>query len=530
MNTKTKKQTRLRLQFTIMTILMVTVIMLVAGGYTFLFSKDLAGQISYQNSNFNKALATMVYELVREDLVNDNYGNITGKTRSMITNNIIAYILVTDDKTKEVVYSTKGNLVGKSFEEAQNYLKKNLNGNYENQSTYYLFGHSDNENIYVGYYMNSYVQIFLQRLINHLSSIAIFSILLSIILASFMSKLVIRPILDLSNSVKEFGNGNLNHRIDMSDYVELNTLVSSFNQMANSLQDVYNSLEQKVEERTFELKEANQQLKDAQSMMVHSEKMRSLGELVAGITHEINNPVNFIYGNLIHLSNYTKDLIQLIDMYINAQDELDENKNKEIENYKNEIDYEFLKEDLPSLIKSCQEGTERTKNIIADLKNFSRMEEMVLNSVDLEKEIDTTLNILHSKLKNRIEIHKEYEENLPRIDAYGGQLNQVFMNILDNAAFAIEKEGNIYIRIHQDEEKKNVIIEFEDDGSGMDEQTAQKIFDPFFTTKAPGQGTGLGMSISYKVIQRHNGEISVTSKEGQGTKFTIKLPIVRENE
>ena len=189
-----------------------------------------------------------------------------------------------------------------------------------------------------------------------------------------------------------------------------------------------------------------------------------------------------------------------------------------------------MKEDLPSLIKSCQEGTERTKNIIADLKNFSRMEEMVLNSVDLEKEIDTTLNILHSKLKNRIEIHKEYEENLPRIDAYGGQLNQVFMNILDNAAFAIEKEGNIYIRIHQDEEKKNVIIEFEDDGSGMDEQTAQKIFDPFFTTKAPGQGTGLGMSISYKVIQRHNGEISVTSKEGQGTKFTIKLPIVRENE
>ena len=300
--------------------------------------------------------------------------------------------------------------------------------------------------------------------------------------------------------------------------------------MAESLQDVYASLEEKVQDRTAKLQDAYKQLQEAQSMMVHSEKMRSLGELVAGITHEINNPINFIYGNLIHLNNYSKDLIELIEKYIKVQNQLTQEDSKNIDDYKNEIDYEFLKEDLPSLIKSCQEGTERTKNIIADLKNFSRMEEMVINSVDLEKEIDTTLNILHSKLKNKIEIHKEYEENLPRIDAYGGQLNQVFMNIIDNAAFAIEEKGNIYIRLKQDDEKKNVIIEIEDDGSGMEEDVAKKIFDPFFTTKAPGQGTGLGMSISYKVIQRHNGKISVSSQKGIGTKFTIELPIVREND
>ena len=524
-----RKQTHLRLQFTIMTILMIAIIMLVSGCYIFFFTKDLTEQISYQNSNFNKALATMVFELVHEDLVNDSYENIESKVRSMITNNIIAYIIVADNENGDVLYASDNYLEGKSLRFAKEYIKRNLKNNYENQSTYYITGHSDNENIYVGYYQNSYIQIFLQKLINNLSLVAVFSILFSIILASFMSKLVIRPILDLSRSVLVFGRGNFKHRIESSDYIELNTLVNSFNQMATSLQDVYASLEQKVEERTAELKTANNQLKEAQAMMVHSEKMRSLGELVAGITHEINNPINFIYGNLIHLTKYTKELIQLIDMYIDAQNEIDANKNKEIENYKNQIDYSFLKEDLPALIKSCQEGTERTRNIIADLKNFSRIEEQVVNSVDLEKEIDTTLNILHSKLKNRIEVHKQYEPNLPRIDAFGGQLNQVFMNILDNAAFAIENEGNIYIRIHQDLQKKNVIIEFEDDGSGMDEDTSKKIFDPFFTTKAPGQGTGLGMSISYKVIQRHKGTISVASQKGKGTKFTITLPIVREN-
>ena len=523
------KNTKLSTQFAIMTVSLVCLIVLITAGYVILFTKDLANQISYQTTSANRALATVVFESIRKDIVFNEYPKITDKIRSMLTNKMIAYLIVTDDTKENVLYSTEPSLKGKNIAYAKAYLQNELTNNYDDQNTYFISGHIDNEYVYVGFYTNSYMQIFLERLINNVSFLVVFAILLSVILAYLMSKLVIRPIIDLIQSVQELGKGNLKHRVGKSSYNELNQLVSEFNSMAQSLQEVYNSLEQKVEERTLELQDAYKQLKDAQSLMVHSEKMRSLGELVARITHEINNPINFIYGNLIHLSNYTKDLISLIDLYIDNQEQLSDEAKQKLNSYKKEIDYEFLKDDLPSLIKSCQEGTERTKNIIADSKNFSRMEEMVVSSVDLEKEIDVTLNILHSKLKNRIEVHKEYEENLPRIDAFGGQLNQVFMNILDNAAFAIKEKGNIFIRIKQDEMKKNVIIEFNDDGSGMDEDTAKRIFDPFFTTKAPGQGTGLGMSISYKVIQRHDGEISVESKKGEGTTFIIKLPIVREN-
>ena len=188
-----------------------------------------------------------------------------------------------------------------------------------------------------------------------------------------------------------------------------------------------------------------------------------------------------------------------------------------------------MKSDLPDLIRSCQEGTERTKNIILDLKNFSRLEEAVINSVDLPREIDTTLNILHNKFKNKITVHKEYADNLPNIEGYGGQLNQVFMNILDNAAFAIKEKGDVWIRIKN--EGNHVQLEFEDNGCGMDQKVADKVFDPFFTTKPVGQGTGLGMAISYKVIKNHKGNITISSEEGKGTKFTITLPIkMTENE
>jgi len=151
------------------------------------------------------------------------------------------------------------------------------------------------------------------------------------------------------------------------------------------------------------------------------------------------------------------------------------------------------------------------------------LEEAVINNVDLPREIDTTLNILHNKFKNKITVHKEYQENLPYVEGFGGQLNQVFMNILDNAAFAIKEKGDVWIRLKADAD--NAIIEFEDNGCGMDEKTVKKVFDPFFTTKEVGQGTGLGMAISYKVIKNHQGSIELKSKLNEGTKFVIKLPL-----
>lgn len=344
-----------------------------------------------------------------------------------------------------------------------------------------------------------------------------------LIASYYMTKIIINPLMELVKGTKQLSEGNFDFRFKETRYYEVNELIKTYNQMAQNLQILYLQLENKVKERTTELENANNELKNTQAMMVHSEKMRSLGQLVAGITHEINNPINFIYGNMIHLKNYSNALIELIGLYESYEVDLDESKKQELLKFKTKIELDFIKEDLPMLIKSCHEGTERTKNIILDLKNFSRLDEMVVNNIDLVKEIDTTLNILQNKIKGRIEIIKDYEEDIPLVEGFGGQLNQVFMNILDNACYAVREKGSISIKIQKTE--KDVIIEFRDSGCGMKKEQLEKIFEPFYTTKPVGEGTGLGMSISYKVIQNHNGSIVAESVEGQGTSFKVRLPI-----
>jgi len=351
---------------------------------------------------------------------------------------------------------------------------------------------------------------------------------LGMLASYYVTKIITGPLDAIVRGTKELSKGNLDYRLTTSKYSEINELVNVYNHMAENLQSLYTNLENKVRERTAELEVSNKELKSTQVMMVHSEKMRSLGQLVAGITHEINNPINFIHGNLVHLKNYSNALVSIIEAYEAIECDLSEEKRTELAKMKEQMELDFIKEDLPMLLKSCHEGTERTKNIILNLKNFSRLDEMVVNEVDLEKEIDTTLNILYNKTKNRIEIIKEYDEDIPQIEGYGGQLNQVFMNILDNACYAIEGEGKIYIRLKKSE--KDVIIEFEDSGVGMEKGQQERIFEPFYTTKPVGEGTGLGMSISYKVIQNHNGEISVNSDKSSGTIFTLRLPIKMNKE
>lgn len=348
-------------------------------------------------------------------------------------------------------------------------------------------------------------------------------LIFGLISSYFLTKMIVKPLTELINGSNELAAGNLKYRFKPTEYQEINELISTYNKMAESLQDMYLELDEKVKERTKELEAANNELKSTQSMMVHSEKMRSLGELVAGITHEINNPINFIHGNMVHFKNYASALFELIELYESFENNLSDEQKQEVNQLKEKIELSFIKEDLPLLIQSCKDGTERTKNIILDLKNFSRLEEMVITKIDLAKEIETTLNILRSKIGNKVEIIKEYGDNIPQIEGFGGQLNQVFMNILDNSVYALKDGGVIVIRLQKN--GNDVIIEIEDNGCGMTKEQSSKIFDPFFTTKPVGEGTGLGMSISYKVVQQHNGSISVESIEGQGTKFKICLPI-----
>ena len=350
-------------------------------------------------------------------------------------------------------------------------------------------------------------------------------LLVALFVAFVLARSITQPLAIMTRTVSKIAKGDLSDRLEPTKYEELNKLVYTYNSMADALQRLYSTLEAKVSDRTRELKSAYAELQNTQAMMVHSEKMKSLGELVAGIMHEINNPINFIYGNMTHLNNYSNDLISIIDEFTKYKDSLKPEDKDAIEKYMEEVDYGFLKSDLPELIKSCKEGADRAKNIIQDLKSFSRMEEVAITDVDIPTEIDTTLNILHNKIKNKAQVHKEYMENVPKIEAFGGQLNQVFMNILDNAVGAIEKQGDIWIRINPDKDNKNLVIEIQDNGVGMDSETARKVFDPFFTTKPVGQGTGLGMSITHKIIKNHQGSISVESNKGMGTKFIITLPM-----
>ncbi|MBI5010879.1 MAG: GHKL domain-containing protein [Bacteroidia bacterium] len=274
-----------------------------------------------------------------------------------------------------------------------------------------------------------------------------------------------------------------------------------------------------------ELQKTLEDLRQAQTQLVQSEKMASLGQLVAGIAHEINNPVNFISAGVESLSTNLDEIKQVLDIYHKVTVNNVASKLKEIEEVKKRIEYQEAIREINKLIESIKNGTIRTTEIVKGLRTFSRLDEDILKTADIHEGIDSTLILLRNKYKNRIEIIKNYGV-LPQVECYPGQLNQVFMNILSNAIDAIDDIGNIMISTYNND--KNIRISIKDSGHGIPESLKDKIFDPFFTTKGVGKGTGLGLSISQGIIEKHNGTIEVQSKSGEGTEFIITIPVNQE--
>ncbi|WP_207428842.1 7TM diverse intracellular signaling domain-containing protein [Pedobacter sp. SYSU D00535] len=298
-------------------------------------------------------------------------------------------------------------------------------------------------------------------------------------------------------------------------------------------------LEAKVHERTAELEESNKELnitledlKQAQSQLVESEKMASLGQLTAGIAHEINNPINFVTSNVTPLKRDVEMLIDTLNTIeqVGLSEAPPEEKRRHIEEYKEEMDFDYLKTEISYLLKGIHEGASRTAEIVKGLRIFSRVDEDDLKRADINEGLDSTLVIVNNLL-NKINLVKEYEV-LPLAECYPGKLNQVFLNIITNAIHAInskfhgEAGGELYIKTHADQH--SVFITFKDNGTGMDDKTMKKIFEPFFTTKEVGEGTGLGMSIAYNTIKKHNGQIKLSSEVGKGTEFVIQIPVIHE--
>ncbi len=395
------------------------------------------------------------------------------------------------------------------------------------------------------------------------------SVIISTILAIFSTRAITQPIealTDIAHQVVEENNFNVQIPVISTD--EVGVLAVSFNQMIQCVSHYIEELEQarqilelRVQERTEELAHKNQQLqqasqvlemrvqerteelahrnyelqqahdqlnqtlqslKSSQSQLIQSEKMSSLGQMVSGIAHEVNNPINFISGNLEYTQQYVEKLLNLINLYQQQEHQ----PTDIIESYKDQIDLEFILNDLPSILTSMKIGVERIRNLVLSLRNFYRLDESEVKAVDIHEGIDSTLLILSHRIKMGITITKQYHE-LPLIECYPAQLNQVFMNIISNAIDELFSShqttaGEIVIQTQVLTDKEiNVIIR--DNGRGIPQEIIQKIFDPFFTTKPVGQGTGLGLAISYQIIEKHQGKIQVNS--GQGTEFVITLPI-----
>ena len=329
------------------------------------------------------------------------------------------------------------------------------------------------------------------------------------------TRVIVKPVYDLVEAIQNMDGADGPVEIPVSTDTELGVLTESFNQMSRSIYQAKTELEHKIKE----LEAAYSELKDTQARLVHSAKMASLGQMVAGIAHELNNPIGFIYSNMSHLREYTQRLITII--------EVAEKKPDDLATAKAENDFKYMVEDLPRLISSCEEGARRTRDIVLGLRNFSRLEEAKIKRVSLQEGLENTLRLLTGEVKNRVKVHLELG-TVPDVLCYASQMNQVFMNILTNAAQAIEGEGEIWITLKKTQENGKPAfaqVSIRDSGKGMSTEVVEKIFDPFFTTKSLGQGTGLGLSISYGIVKKHGGDLQVRSEPGKGTEFIITIPI-----
>ncbi len=345
----------------------------------------------------------------------------------------------------------------------------------------------------------------------------------------------LQPIMDECNRLAET---NAKSEELMSREDELGRLTISFYNLLGQV----TVNERRLRKEMARSAQAFQALQQTQAQLIQTEKMSSLGQLVAGIAHEINNPINFIYGNLPHATSYTKDLLGLIQLYQQHYSDPD----PEIQNYRDDIDLDFLVEDLDKMLTSMRIGADRIREIVLSLRNFSRLDEAEMKPVNIHDGIDSTLLILQNRLKGSvslpmIEIIKDYGD-LPPVDCYPGQLNQVFMNILSNAIDALTQfylrhketpgaepfQPKITIRTTLIDGNTWAQVSVKDNGPGISAEHQSKLFDPFFTTKPVGEGTGLGLSISYQiVVEKHRGRLKCVSVPGDGAEFVLEIPVSR---
>ncbi|MEH6470676.1 MAG: ATP-binding protein [Halopseudomonas sp.] len=362
-----------------------------------------------------------------------------------------------------------------------------------------------------------------------------------------LSQRITEPLNGINHMISQIGAGHYQPARPAIGVEEINSSAVGLSQMGfdlgearrelintqETLQRVNSDLELRVQERTTELVDANallkqdkeqlealyEQLKQAQMQLIESEKMASIGQLAAGVAHEINNPMTYIIANFVAMQEYCDDLLKLIEQ---QQKLVAENAQQASQALLKEMDFEYMRQDIPLLIQQSLDGADRVKQIVQGLRDFSHTGQQDWERSDLRDGLNSTLKVAHNEIKHKAEVIKEFDD-IPTIDCLPSQLNQVFLNLLVNAAQAIAKQGTIRVRTRHEQDW--VRIDISDDGQGIDPKHLSSIFDPFYTTKQVGEGTGLGLALSFSIIKAHNGRIEVDSTPGKGTTFSLWLPV-----
>jgi two-component system, NtrC family, sensor kinase len=345
-----------------------------------------------------------------------------------------------------------------------------------------------------------------------------FLILCLLIFSYFFTHQIIQPLTRLVEAIQKMKTYSEPIQVEIKSKTEIGLLSESFNEMSRTIYGYRSDLETKI----LDLEKANTEVQATQTQLIQSAKLAGLGQLVAGVAHELNNPIGFVYSNMQHLREYTNSLLGMIQ-------ELSK-KNENFEKIKKKYDYEFISKDLPKLISSCEEGARRTRDIVTGLRTFSRSSDKDQKKFSVTDCIDSTLDLLRGAIKNdKITIQKSYDDFVPLIVGNPNQVSQVFMNVISNAFQAIpSKQGQVSIQVQYLKDDQMVSIKIADSGVGISKGDIDKIFDPFYTTKDVGQGTGLGLSISYGIVKSHGGEIKVESEVGRGTQFEILFPALED--